>query len=55
MPYSAYKLHSEQAAFRKNDLTETKPPDLNRSAGIGAGESSEILMNTKLLTCRLPR
>lgn len=42
MPYSAYKLHSEHAALRKNDLTETKPPDLNRPAGTDAGESSEI-------------
>lgn len=39
MPYSAYKLHSEQAALRKNGLTESKPPDLNRSAGMDAGES----------------
>lgn len=38
MPFSAYKLHSEQAALRKNDLTET---DLNRSAGMDTGESSE--------------
>lgn len=42
MPYSAYKLHSEQAALRKNGLTESKPPDLNRSAGMDAGESWEI-------------
>lgn len=42
MPYSAYKLHSEQADLRKNDLTKKKkPPDLNRS-GVDAGESSEI-------------
>lgn len=43
IPYSVYKLHSEQSALRKNNLTETKPPDLNRSAGIDAEESSEIL------------
>lgn len=42
MPYSAYKLHSEQATLRKNDLAETNPPDLNSSAGIDEGESSEI-------------
>jgi len=35
------KLHSEQVVLRKNDVTETKPPDLHKWSGMDAADSSE--------------